>query len=83
MPTVLLIDGWRFFFYMSERNEPPHIHVEKGDADAKYWLLADEFEVREAYGHNVGPADRRAIRRIIFEHFDYLLAKYEEIHGRE
>ncbi len=67
---------------MSERHEPPHVHVEKGDADAKYWLLADEYDMREEYSHNVSPADRRTIRRIIFEHFDYLVAKYGEIHGR-
>ena len=38
MPTVLRSDGFRFFFYSQESNEPPHIHVESGDATAKYWL---------------------------------------------
>ena len=28
MPTVLRSNGIRFFFYSSENNEPPHIHVE-------------------------------------------------------
>ncbi|MFZ4661314.1 MAG: DUF4160 domain-containing protein [Caldilineaceae bacterium] len=23
---------------MNERNEPPHIHVQKGDVDCKFWL---------------------------------------------
>lgn len=38
MPTVLRIDGYRFFFYSNESNEPAHIHVEKGSAEAKLWL---------------------------------------------
>ncbi len=38
MPTVLRLLGFRFFFYSEEGNEPPHIHVEKGDARGKYWI---------------------------------------------
>jgi hypothetical protein len=38
MPTVLRIGGYRFFFYSSDRGEPLHIHVEKGEAVAKIWL---------------------------------------------
>ena len=30
MPTVLRIDGFRFFFYSLENNEPPHIHMRGG-----------------------------------------------------
>jgi Domain of unknown function (DUF4160) len=28
----------RFYFHSHEPNEPPHIHVDKGDATAKFWL---------------------------------------------
>jgi hypothetical protein len=38
MPTVLQIEGFRFFFYSRENWEPPHIHVESGDKLAKFWL---------------------------------------------
>ncbi len=38
MPTVLRKDGYRFFFYSQEGNEPPHIHVQYGKGVAKYWL---------------------------------------------
>jgi hypothetical protein len=38
MPTVLRFKGLRFFFYSSDRLEPPHIHVERGSASAKIWL---------------------------------------------
>ena len=50
MPTVLRIDGHRFFFYSLEGQEPPHIHVERGDSVAKFWLapvvLADSSGFR-------------------------------------
>ncbi|MBF6602559.1 MAG: DUF4160 domain-containing protein [Sphingorhabdus sp.] len=38
MPTVLRINGYRFYFYSHEPNEPPHIHVDKGSSSLKAWL---------------------------------------------
>lgn len=38
MPTVLRVNGYRFFFFSLEGREPPHIHVEKGEGYAKFWL---------------------------------------------
>ncbi len=81
MPTILLIRGWRLFFYANERSEPPHIHARKGDADCKYWLLAETFDIGTAHEYNLSPSDRRQIRQIVFEHFDYILSEYERFHG--
>ncbi len=38
MPTVLRIGAYRFFFYANDRNEPYHVHVEREDKIAKFWL---------------------------------------------
>ncbi len=38
MPTVLRVDGYRFYFYSHEPNEPPHVHIDKGGASLKVWL---------------------------------------------
>lgn len=38
MPTVFKIGAYRFFFYSGDRDEPVHIHVEKEDKVAKFWL---------------------------------------------
>jgi len=38
MPTILVILGWRLFFYANEGNEPIHVHCRKGDMECKYWL---------------------------------------------
>ena len=38
MPTVLIIGPYRFFFYSGDRDEPVHIHVERDNHTAKFWL---------------------------------------------
>lgn len=38
MPTVLRAGPDRFYFYSHEPNEPPHIHVDRDDLSAKFWL---------------------------------------------
>ncbi|MBZ5533029.1 MAG: DUF4160 domain-containing protein [Acidobacteriia bacterium] len=47
MPTVLRSGPYRFYFYSHEPNEPPHVHVDRDDLSAKFWLnpvaLASNF----------------------------------------
>ena len=43
MPTILRIGPYRFYFYSHEPNEPPHIHVDRDDFSAKYWLAPIAF----------------------------------------
>lgn len=40
MPTVFRSRRFRLFFYSNEGSpqEPPHIHVERAGAEAKFWL---------------------------------------------
>ena len=38
MPTVLRSGPYRFYFYSHGPNEPPHIHVDRDDMSAKFWL---------------------------------------------
>lgn len=38
MPTILRKKGYRFFFWSKENNEPSHIHIEKDDSYAKFWV---------------------------------------------
>jgi hypothetical protein len=32
------IEGFRFFFYSEENDEPAHVHIAKGEAEAKFWI---------------------------------------------
>ena len=81
MPTVLSLHGWRIHFYANELNEPIHIHAQKGEKECKYWLDVEQFDVREAFAFNLSPRDTRDVRRIIFEHFDLIVAAWQRIHG--
>lgn len=78
MPTVLRIGAFRFFFYSDERNEPPHIHVATSDGECKFWLEP----IMLAENKNVAPHIVRNIERLVFEHSDLLLKKYNEYHAK-
>ena len=73
MPTVLYIKGWRLFFYSNERNEPIHIHGQKGDKDCKYWLDVDDYAIREAYTYNMNNKDIREVKKIILQNLDEII----------
>lgn len=38
MPTILRAGPYRFFFYAGDRGEPQHVHVERDNNIAKFWL---------------------------------------------
>ena len=38
MPTVLRSGPYRAYFFSHEPNEPPHVHVDRDDRSAKFWL---------------------------------------------
>jgi Domain of unknown function (DUF4160) len=60
MPTIFTVQGYRFFFYSNEGDpcEPVHVHVRKGDADAKV-LVEPEVVVMDSQGFS--PRDLRFI----------------------
>lgn len=83
MPTILLLYGWRFYFFAYEGTEPVHVHCVKGDAKAKYWLNAESYEVIEAASVGMSPADKRMARKIIYNHFDYFLEEWNSFRERK
>ena len=74
MPTLLVIDGFRFFFYSNESQEPSHVHVEKGDGGAKLWLQP----VALAYSHRLTPAEQRRVRELTFQHQAAFVERWNE-----
>lgn len=63
MPTLLRKDGFRFFFYSNESEEP--VHVQKGDAEGKIWLMP---KTEVCYMNNFNQTEIRQISLIIFEY---------------
>ena len=81
MPTIILIRGWRIFFYVNEGSEPIHVHARKGDAECKLWLNVDAFDLEEAWEYNITPRLRRELRKIVFDHFDMIVEEWNHRFG--
>ena len=75
MPTVLLINGYRFHFYAKDMNEPCHIHVSKGSGYAKIWM---EPTVEPAYFYKFKPQEQKVIMDLIKEHEREIKIKWNE-----
>lgn len=73
MPTILLIDGFRFFFYSND-HLPVHIHIEKAGATAKYNLIPVEL----AKSSRFTAKDLKEIRLIIEANNNFLIEKWNE-----
>ena len=76
MPTILMVRGWRVFFYSEEGNEPVHVHAKKAGSECKFWLKADVYEIEEAWSHGLTPQLRREIRKILFANFDLIIEEW-------
>jgi len=79
MPTVLFLNGFRFFFYSNENDEPIHIHVEKAEAHGKIWL---EPEISIAYMHNFSNKDINQIIEIVEKEIVTLRNKWNEFFSK-
>jgi hypothetical protein len=75
MPTVFYFKGYRFYFFSRENDEPVHVHVEKAEASAKFWLLP---EVREEYSYGFTGKQRKEIKKIILDNLDTLKTAWYE-----
>ena len=78
MQTILFVMGWRFFFYSNEGNEPIHIHCRKAEKECKYWLDTKNFDVQEAYSHSMNNKDKREVKKIIFEYFEFIEKEWKK-----
>ncbi len=76
MPTVFRQDGFRFFFYSQEGNEPPHIHVIGKGGEAKVWLRP--IEISKVYA--LSAKDQKHILEIVRINAKLFIGKYEEWH---
>lgn len=74
MPTVLRIGAYRFFFYAGDRDEPPHVHVEREDKQAKFWL--DPVRLERSGGFKRSEISR--IQRLVEENREQFLRSWNE-----
>ena len=78
MPTVLRIGPYRFFFYAGDVNEPPHIHVERDDKIAKFWLTPVRLQNSGGFKRN----EINKIRKIVDEQQSVMLERWNEFFDR-
>ena len=77
MPTIQ-IDGYKFRFYSSDIDEPPHMHVIIEECVAKIWLAPVRFE----YAHGYSKAEINRLLKLTGRHERRLLeAWYEHFDG--
>jgi len=74
MPTVLLIGPYRFFFYAGDRDELAHIHIERDDNVAKFWL--DPVRLQNSNGF--GRRELAKIRKLVNEHQKELIEAWHD-----
>ena len=77
MPTVLQIGPYRFFSYAGDRNEPPHVHVERDRHTAKFWLAP----VRLQKSGGFSSVELNRIQRLIAANREKLLREWHEYFG--
>jgi hypothetical protein len=78
MPTVLRIGPYRFFFYAGDRDEPAHVHVERDDRVAKFWL--DPIRLERSGGFSGSEINR--LEKLIAQHDEELINHWNEFFSR-
>jgi hypothetical protein len=74
MPTVLRVGPFRFFSYAGDGGEPPHIHVERDDGEAKFWLDPVRFERSRGFSRT----EINRLRKLVEEHRQPFLESWNE-----
>ena len=73
MPTVLRIDGYRFFFF-SDEHLPHHIHIEKGDSYVRIEL--ETLKVTDSY--KISSKEVRKLIQLVVENKKVLRGAWDE-----
>lgn len=74
MPTILTVGPYRFFFYAGDRDEPIHVHVEREDKIAKFWI--DPIRLQSSGGFNRTEISK--IHKIIYKNKSALMEAWDE-----
>ena len=76
-PTVLRSGPYRIYFHSHEPNEPAHVHVDRDDQSAKFWLAPVSLARNLGYG----ATELNKIQRLVQKHEAELVEAWNEYHG--
>jgi hypothetical protein len=74
MPTVLRLGPHRFFFYAGDKDESEHVHVERDENVAKFWL--DPVRLQGSIGFR--PVELSRLQRTIEERQQKLVETWND-----
>ncbi len=77
MPTIARIGPYRLYFYSHDMHEPPHVHVDRDDETAKFWLTP----VALAYNIGFRARELRDIQRTVSERSAEFLEAWNDYFG--
>lgn len=77
MPTVLREGPFDFVFFSSDRGEPPHIHVKRDRAIAKFWLEP----ISRSKNRGFAPHELNDIERLVRQHRLNFLEAWHDYFG--
>ena len=77
MPTIFRHQAFRFYFYSHEPNEPPHVHVDRDNLSAKFWIET----VSLARNHGFTARELRQIESTVAENREQFLEAWNEHFG--
>lgn len=46
--------------------------------ECKFWLDSLNFDVEEAYSYNMNSSNKREVKKIIFEYFDFIETEWNK-----
>ena len=80
MPTILLWNGYRFFFFSNEGTplEGRHVHIRKGVSVAKFWLDPEPSLV-SSWG--LAPKELNSLEKVVRDNLDLFRRKLDERFG--
>ena len=74
MPTALRIGPYRFYFYSYDCGEPRHMHVDRENMSAKFWL---DPNVSLTHNYGYSRKELRTIERITKDNLEQLRSKWD------
>jgi hypothetical protein len=77
VPSVKRIGPYRLYFYSEEGDEPPHVHIQRERATAKFWLQP----VRLARSRRFADHELLKIEKLVEENEEEIWETWHEHFG--
>ncbi|MEB3175426.1 MAG: DUF4160 domain-containing protein [Cyanobacteriota bacterium] len=77
MPEIFRTEGYVFFFYANEGQEPMHVHVRRGGGYAKFWIEPLELD----YAKGLKTKEIIRAEKLVFDNLDLIRSKWQNVFG--